>query len=487
MRVEELVQQQGGQCRNLSSILQSVCRKIEKSEKRRPKAGQGPDDRPSNGDGRSSGDRGSRNRDGGDPPARGSPEARGKRRTRQQDEDGDAFDSSESEGDAKAAHSSSWPQELERAAGRSPNAKASGDGGEVPPSPGAREKALHATPGSQRSKSWADIQSGDENEDDGGPGFGDSSMQSQDKNDPWTTQKIENAAKRGFDLRRRGDHWDLKIYMAQLDPPLTHLGMERYCRWLRVRLTAFREEHGNDALWKCRGEVDFSHDNLTNEMAWMLLETLAQHEVHTAMLKLFGNRISQGGVLALCEFIRQNEKAEALQELHLSHNEIDDESALELLRTIKSKRPRYPPRRAAEGSGEFVLAPVWVRLNHNRIRDPAQVLRVAEDEGITMCTAWDRQGCGTSKCVRRDCPLVHLYSFQVQDMPKHERHDKKNGKDDREGRDNNKKDQGRDRRDGGRDRRRGGSKKDQEEGSHHDKDPLWDGPSDHANGDRNVD
>jgi len=157
--------------------------------------------------------------------------------------------------------------------------------------------------------------------------------------------------------------------MSALEPPLTEVGMERYCRWLRTRLTSFRQEHGNEALWRCRGEVDFSHNRLNNQMVWMLLETLAQHEVHTALLKLFANRISQGGVLAICEFIRMNERAEALFELHLSHNQIDDESALELLRTLNTERTKYPPRRPAEGSADPAVAPVWLRLNHNRIRD----------------------------------------------------------------------------------------------------------------------
>merc|ERR1712061_271122 len=129
------------------------------------------------------------------------------------------------------------------------------------------------------------------------------------------------------------------------------------------------EEHSSEPLKRCRGEVDFSHNSMSNQMVWMLLETLAQHEVHTALLKLFGNNISQGGVLAICEFIRMNEQAEPLQELHLSHNEIDDESALELLRTLHSQKPRYPPRRVCDGSGEPIAVPVWLRLNNNRIRE----------------------------------------------------------------------------------------------------------------------
>jgi len=104
---------------------------------------------------------------------------------------------------------------------------------------------------------------------------------------------------------------------------------------------------------------------------------------------LFKNRISKAGVLAICEFIRANKRAAAVHEMHLSHNEIDDESAHELLRTLQEQRPRYPPRRPVEGAeeGTTALVPVWVRLNHNRIRDPSTVLRAFEVEGITFCAA----------------------------------------------------------------------------------------------------
>lgn len=272
--------------------------------------------------------------------------------------------------------------------------------------------------------SWADIQSGEEEDgredrDESVFTAGSAASAARDENpeDPseyWAPHRVERAARRGFELRQRGDHWDLKISMGALDPPFTEVGMERYCRWLRGRLASFREEHGAEGLRRCRGEVDFSHNSMSNQMVWTLLETLAQNDVHTALLKLFGNHISQGGVLAICEFIRKNERAEALQELHLSHNEIDDDAALELLRTLQLQRPKYPPRRLQEGSGEERQAPMWLRLNHNRIREPEVVRRSAESEGITICTAGDRQACGTSKCCRRECPLVHLYSFNMQ-------------------------------------------------------------------------
>lgn len=142
--------------------------------------------------------------------------------------------------------------------------------------------------------------------------------------------------------------------------------------------------------------------------------------MHAASLKLYKNQISQGGVLAICEFIRTNKRAQAVYEMHLSHNEIDDDSAHELLRTLQKHRSRYPPRRTAEGRAgssdgpSSTLVPVWVRLNHNRILDPTGMLRALEAEGITYCTAKNSHGCGPGKCSKADCPLAHLYLFADQ-------------------------------------------------------------------------
>merc|ERR1712048_687904 len=174
---------------------------------------------------------------------------------------------------------------------------------------------------------------------------------------------------------------------------------------------------GPDAFRGCWTSVDFSHCGMNNQMVWMLLETLVQHDVNAVLLKLFGNSISQGGVLAICEFIRTNQRAASVQELHLSHNEVDDDAALELLRTLNSQRPRYPPERVNEKTGEKVPVPVWLQLNRNKIRDPQKVLRNARAEGVTVCEAWDGSVCGTNRCCNRGvCPLVHLYNFGAQDV-----------------------------------------------------------------------
>jgi len=233
----------------------------------------------------------------------------------------------------------------------------------------------------------------------------------------WTKKCVEKVAQMGFEMRRRnGGRCDFKISMGgKSHPAMTEAGMDRYCAWLCNRVKAVSEEHSSDVLKGCRTMIDFSHSGLNNQMVWKLLQTLLELEVNPVMLKLFGNCISKGGVLAICEFIRASKDAEPLYELHLSHNEICDEVALELLKTIHEHRPQYPPRRVVDKSGKLVPVPVWVQMNQNKVLNPKLVLQEAKDGGVTICEAWDRNACSTGWCCSRgNCPLVHMYSFHKQ-------------------------------------------------------------------------
>lgn len=417
-KVDELVASQGGTCRNLSSILQSVCRKIEKrsSKGARPEDDgfkwgslQSVQERRHNGDwgAQAAGDA---------KPSQSALDALRAGRARKADEEGDAFaaTSSDSERGGKDIRKNIVPRALENG----PLMRMGSMTSQCSSAP------LDTPAGKRSNRSWADMGSGDEEDLEGLDEYDVTASPREDEaaiaDEYWTSQRIELAAKQGFELLQQGEWWELKITMASLDPPLSEVGMERYCQWLGGRLASLREEHGAECLRHCRSEVDFSHNNMSNQMVWMLLEKLAQSEVHVAILKLFGNLISTGGVLAICEFIRKNELAEPVWELHLSHNEIDDDSALELLRTLHSQRPRYPAHRLQEGSKEEKLTPVWLRLNHNRIREPDQVRKVAELEGVSICIASDRQVCGPVKCCKSPTPLVHLFSFNMQARRKSE-------------------------------------------------------------------
>lgn len=369
-KVEDLVEAQGGKCRNLSSILQSVCRKLErKAAGRRDPATGGP----------SAGDAddgalatASPEGDGG----AGGPAARG------------------AEGAAVEAHGRA-PGELGSDA-EADEEGADGSGG------GSAEEGDR----SRRDRRRRERASDDEESEEGGKEAVEGCH--------WTARRVEQAASRGFELQQckppDEDRWSLRLAMASMDPPLTEDGMIHYCSWLKSRLASFKAEHGLGPLRKCSGEIDFSNNGLSNEAVWALLETLAQFEVHAASLKLSKNKISQGGVLAICEFIRTNKRAGPVHELDLSHNEVDDESALELLRTLRheasaatrSQKPKYPPLRENES------APVWVRLNQNRIQDSKAALRALDAEGVVHCAA--------KNCSRTDSPLMHLYLLADQEI-----------------------------------------------------------------------
>eukprot|EP00930_Biecheleria_cincta_P027515 TRINITY_DN19318_c0_g1_i1.p1 TRINITY_DN19318_c0_g1~~TRINITY_DN19318_c0_g1_i1.p1 ORF type:complete len:868 (+),score=152.11 TRINITY_DN19318_c0_g1_i1:72-2606(+) len=374
-RVEELVQSQGGQCRNLSSILQSVCRKLAKKTKQVRS-----EDMPN--------------------PLKGFLSS-----ARSASTGGTVGFAVERRDESKLHHgfgaskaSNQWP--MRAGSLQSERSPTNRSGAPNPDTPSGK-------------RSWADIGDFEDEADEEAPLK--NTISEPEVVQPPPRGQLKSVAENGLELRMDdGNESMLKIDMANLDPPLDEPGWEKYCNWLHERLAAFRGEHGSACLRRCNGEVDFSQNNMTDQMVWMLFETLAQHEVHTAVVKLNGNCISQGGILALGEYIRTNE-AEAVRELHLSNNEIDDESALELLRTLQMK-PGYPPKRACEETGKMKATPVWVMLSHNRIEHPEQVCRMAKAEGITMCSPSDKEACDPKTCQHDDdaCPTVHLHSFNVQ-------------------------------------------------------------------------
>lgn len=405
-RVQDMVNAQGGQCRNVSALLQSLCRKIEarkpsdrtqgeKTQKDASREIESPNWTPTLRDPNSYGD------------------LRQDTRARRYDDERDAFNES-------AEELASAERLVENITGDEPqNHPDYGSSGETHSQPGT-------TPSNR--KLWADIgdeEDGDESSID--PKVFQSSSYWQDplavqaSDAYWTIDRLDRLARNGsFELKRReGKVWELRIWMAELKPPLLDTGMERYCQWLMGRLKRFRQDHGAEAIRRCRADVDFSRNGLGDEEVWKLLETLAQCEVHVAVLKLFGNRIAQGGVLAICEFLRKNLNAGPVWEMHLSHNEIDDDSALELVQTLHDSR-KYPPQRPREGEpkGELVTLPVWIRLNNNAIKDPKQVLKRMCDVcggDSAVCTATNRKECGPAKCERRrTSSLVHLYNFKIQ-------------------------------------------------------------------------
>lgn len=194
--------------------------------------------------------------------------------------------------------------------------------------------------------------------------------------------------------------------------------MQGYCSWLLQRLQKLQQELGLHSLRHCRAEVDFSRNGLSDAAVGFLLDALLQSEMHVTILKLFANRIGSVGMQHLCSFVQK--VGLPIHEVHLSHNAIEDNSALELIKSLVADS-RYPPTRARDTGQSEAPYPVWIRLNNNRISDPKWVARTAEAEaGAWICQARNRYVCGPGRCEQRhgsQCPHVHLCAFNSQDAP----------------------------------------------------------------------
>mmetsp|Transcript_6176 Transcript_6176/g.15098 ORF Transcript_6176/g.15098 Transcript_6176/m.15098 type:complete len:926 (-) Transcript_6176:161-2938(-) len=407
-KVDDLIESQGGSCRNLSSILQSVCRKVER------KGGRGeilPRDKVFAKDDQSSNPAVSmlshsvteevrktrplafKNFDDVDKAPARSPKLQGGA-----DSEGSTSDNS------TQAQTDRVP--VERIGARAARLRKNEDDSE-----GSTDGFGDEGP----TPRWADIGLDEE-------------VSPDSIGEYWTHRRVEKEAAKGFELKKNeADQWQLRLNMSALEPPFNESAMDLYCTWLRSKLSEFRNKHGQDSFQNCNGEIDFSNNNLGDKGVWTLLETLVQNEVQAAVLKLYKNQISDGGVLAICEFIGSNQSTGPVYEMHLSHNNIDDDSALDLLVALQRQSSKYPPRRGPNNSDkgrkesnndnsqeEDKPVPVWVRLNQNQVKNPGDVLKSLEQEGVTFCRAHSAADCGPTKCKMQDCPLLHLYLFTDQ-------------------------------------------------------------------------
>lgn len=385
-RAEDLVQGQGGRCTNLSSVLQSVCRKI-----RRHGFGDavppGPPPPPPPVGGKQGGQ-----------PASG--DSRGLAATSGSDA------GRRLGGGSSAASARSSLDEECRGGGRGRGRQGAGTVGagvagsraQDNSDPRGSEDDLRLDPRLDKRAAVAITKSAERD--------------APVRPNPWSTVRFEKLSRQGaFELKRDGDgSWDLRINMSELDPPLTDEGMQVYCRWLHQGLQRVREESGLRSLRQIRAEVNFSKNGLSDEAVGRLLQALQRSELSVTSLNLFANCIGPVGAHQVCEFLRG--ASFALHEVHLSHNKLDDEAALEMIRLF-TDHPKYPPRKAREGGVGEAPVPVWLRLNNNWIKDPAKVLKTVEAEpGVSLSLAQSRNTGGPTLC-----GWLHMYRFDVQDQP----------------------------------------------------------------------
>mmetsp|Transcript_3643 Transcript_3643/g.9228 ORF Transcript_3643/g.9228 Transcript_3643/m.9228 type:complete len:948 (+) Transcript_3643:107-2950(+) len=192
--------------------------------------------------------------------------------------------------------------------------------------------------------------------------------------EPWSATRLDRLCKQGgFGLKQVGDEaWVMKLQMCDLEPPLGDDGMQVFCRWLHQRVQRIKESKDIRSMRHVRAEVSFARNNLGDAAVGRLLTALQRTDLHVATLNLLGNCIGLAGLRHISDFL--HEATSPVYEVHLGHNDIDDDAAIELVRAT-AEHPRYSARRGSEQQVQ-----IWLRLNSNPIRDPGKLLWKLESQ-----------------------------------------------------------------------------------------------------------
>ncbi|CAE7199505.1 unnamed protein product [Symbiodinium natans] len=142
-------------------------------------------------------------------------------------------------------------------------------------------------------------------------------------------------------------------------------------------------------------EVDLSR-NLFGPSGIQSIMNFALLQRQLTVLKLYRCGLGDACAEILSEFCSSQI---VLDQLHLSHNEITEKGAVRLIYACERGR-----------SAEHL--PLWLRLEHNFIARPEEVLRQLESQ-YTICSCPPGR-CGTMKCAWRR--KVHLPHFITQDV-----------------------------------------------------------------------
>jgi len=173
-------------------------------------------------------------------------------------------------------------------------------------------------------------------------------------------------------------------------------------------------------------EVDASDNKLTDRggvhlVAW-LCALVSKHfaGVHVRIIKLYKNQIADDTCDALAALILA--LSEPVEEIHLSHNEIEQRGLVVLLGAIAMHPGHIYPRQARNHP-----CPCWVRMEHNKVMDTEELLSglAAQPVGLRYCLAKRSDkgpSCTSFQCcvntpTWEDVAHVHLYCVHVQSLP----------------------------------------------------------------------
>ncbi|CAJ1340184.1 unnamed protein product [Effrenium voratum] len=247
------------------------------------------------------------------------------------------------------------------------------------------------------------------------------------KDQKWTTRDRDRDDRGAGDWRNDWSSWSKTVRVGEdglLVIILREMGIEddelqSFCAWLPQGLEHIRRSHSN--LFVTRGniilakELDLSKNRITDQGLKVLLTTLKENRVVLGVCRLYHNRLGKHSASMLAMWIRT--APWALFELHLSHNRIPTEGAIEIVQAV-ANTDKYPPDRP---NSKGMHIPLWLRMEHNEIEESfaieaERIMRQARPHvrGALICWLTPKQSerscrsdfCGLSN--KYHCPVIHM-------------------------------------------------------------------------------
>ncbi|CAD2084494.1 conserved Plasmodium protein, unknown function [Plasmodium vinckei brucechwatti] len=175
--------------------------------------------------------------------------------------------------------------------------------------------------------------------------------------------------------------------------------------------------------------VDLSENYISCAGLKTLIKFILNYPDHIGIniLKLYKNNIKDEGASLIKQAVYGQKIP--IEELHLSHNFIQDDACKELLLSfVLAKRdanyiyPRYDKFQNPYKHAQQI--PVWIRLEYNCIRNPKEILKEVEDcakkkrgykSNLIICSALKSdKRCCPYKCLNStnwNPPIMHVYMF----------------------------------------------------------------------------
>lgn len=205
-------------------------------------------------------------------------------------------------------------------------------------------------------------------------------------------------------LSVRDGQLSICMQSRQMDDNKIH----KWCAWMEENLPDFIETNRlprTNGFLQCR-EVNFANNNLGDRGGLALLRVLYNNQLAVRIIKLFKNQLGRAFASSMMDWLR-NTPVPA-QELHLSHNFIPREGAVDILKAVAHNEV-YPA--VLKGGSR---QPLWLRLEQNMVEKPDELLKVAEEHLAKI--AKHRLGgdmlsiCSVPKAMKEGepCPLAQV-------------------------------------------------------------------------------